>query len=135
MRKLLYAAVLLLGVGIMAVSCQKDSGISTKEYADAIVGEWKMTKMEIYENGKLKATQTATDKENVRLIFTETGKVTTIETHDGETRTYTDDYSVVDNYLILDGDRCLIRKMTKNELVLSYSEDDWEEKAYLSRVK
>ena len=135
MKKLLYAAMLLLGVGIMAVSCKKDDGISTKEYANAIVGEWKLNKMEFYENGKLKGTQTATDKENAVLIFTDTGKVTTIETDDGKTHTYVYDYTVVDNYLYLDGDKCLIKKMTKRELVLSFTYDDEEERAYLTRVK
>ena len=37
MKKLLYAAMLLLGVGIMAVSCKKDN---SENYENAILGEW-----------------------------------------------------------------------------------------------
>lgn len=132
MKKLLYAAMLLLGVGIMAVSCKKDN---SENYENAILGEWAVVKVETYENGKLTETFTPTDKQKMSIIFNKNGKITTMEYYNGETDSYTDDYSISGKMLTVDGDSMEIKKLTKTELVLYLVDGNDELRYYFKRVK
>jgi len=127
--------MLLLGLGIMAVSCKKDEGISTKEYADAIVGEWKVEKMESYKDGKLSETEISTEEHHTTLIFRANGKMTTVDTYKGKTDTYDYDYVLSGKTVSVAGDDYEIRKLTRKEMVWSLTYKTEEERVYFSRVK
>ena len=135
MKKLLYAAMLLLGVGIMAVSCKKDDGISTKDYANAIVGEWKVEKFESYKDGKLSETEIPTAENHTTLIFSANGKVTTVDTYKGKTETYDYDYVLSGKTVSVAGEDYEIMKLTRKEMVWSLTYKTQEERVYFSRVK
>ncbi len=138
MRKILYAAMLLLGVGIMAVSCKKEGGsrINIEEYADAILGEWSATKIESYENGKKVGSFTlngTTDR--MIVVFMEDGKMRTTETSDGSSDTYTNSYYVSGESLYIDRDELEIKKLTRSELILHQFDRDEDSRYYFKRVK
>ncbi len=138
MKKLLYAAMLLLGVGIMAVSYKKEGGsrINIEEYADAILGEWSATKIESYENGKKVGSFTlngTTDR--MIVVFMEDGKMRTTETSDGSSDTYTNSYYVSGESLYIDRDELEIKKLTRSELILHQFDRDEDSRYYFKRVK
>lgn len=135
MKKLLYVAILLLGVGIMAVSCQKDSGASKKDYADLIVGKWNLTKMDILQSDGESISYPVDGDVFYVYVFHDNGKVD-IVSKDARS---SDSYTVSGNTLTIGKGSSEIEKLSLTEMVLNQKttilEMDFSMKSYFKRVK
>ena len=148
MKKYFYVAMLLFGASLLSISCQKEG-----KYGTAIVGKWRLTlseeynengiiqsrdiygtdsyKYEWYVDGKIDDTYTQEPK-NQYLQFDEDGNVFTIT----DIRTRSSTYEVNGSTLTMAGDSFEIKKLTKRELVYYERDSDrtewWE---YFERVE
>lgn len=130
MKRFKYVVMLLLGMGIFAMSCQKEDNISSKDYKEAIIGTWQVVKYERYMNGKLEKTRTP--KEEEFIVFTNTGKC--LEMTYGGVDDY-QSYSVSGDELTMDEAFFKIVKLTEQDLVILSPEDDYgcQDKGYFVR--
>ena len=132
MKKVLFAAMFLLGLSIMSVACSK---VSTDDYAMAIVGRWKLYKV-VYFDGEEEIDK-GTTSEGSFLIFTESGQCIFEEGDVADRSTYRID----GHYLTLgSGGRpiqVVISKLTNNELVLQFDSEEISDfsKMYFKRVE
>lgn len=132
MKKVLFAAMFLLGLSIMSVDCSK---VSTDDFATAIVGRWKLYKV-VYFNGEEEIDK-GTTGEGSFLIFTESGQCI-FEEDDVADRS---SYRIDGHFLTLgSGGRSIqivISRLTNNELVLQFDNEDISDfsKMYYKRVE
>lgn len=133
MKKLIYVAMLLIGIGIMAVSCSK---AKTEDYSTTIVGKWQTYKV-VDANGKT-STQGA-DDETMYLTCYESGQFIIEEIDsDGDTYAQKGNYWIEESTLYLNQHGYTqgleIVKLTKKELVLGSKDGDIS-KMYLKRIE
>ena len=149
MKKFVYVALILLGAGLLFISCQKESA---DKYETAIIGKWRRTLSEEYKNGIIQSRDTygrdhykyewyidgkldyesIEDPVNNYLQFDEDGNVFLIS----DIRTRSATYEVKGSTLKMAGDSYEIKKLTKSEFVYYERDSDghewWE---YFERVE
>lgn len=121
MKKLLYAVLILLGLGIMGVSCSKVGSVSMDDYATAIVGRWSAYKA-VGQNGEV-STLTGHDDELI-LVFTETGQFVMEEGDDAGKGTYWVEGKSLFMRYWGETTQYTISKLTSKELVLTIDNGD-----------
>ena len=128
MKKIIYTAVLLFGIGFVVASCQRED-VEQSNYASAIIGKWRMLYFEEYKDGKLNEKEVFEGDEVYFLQFMESGLVAEIGLDwDGS--------EVVGDVMLYELDKdqltfiegnyktyCKIIELTKNKLVL-YEDDE-----------
>lgn len=128
MQKLFYAAMLLLGLGIMGVSCSK---FSTDDYATAIVGRWMLYKA-VESNGETSTIDN--DGDSTILVFTESGQVVMEEGDDADKGTYWVDGKSLFIRSWGNTEQFTIIKLTSKELVLKIDNGDFDT-MYFKRIQ
>lgn len=136
---------LLIAVSIMTLSCSKESN-----YETAIIGKWRLTMFEEYENGVITTRETA-DKDFYKLEYFIDGKLDReyIEEpmnvyfqffEDGSLTAISDDithstFEIKGTALVISGNSFIIKKLTRKELVFeeeNYGTEWWR---YFERVE
>ena len=122
MKRLIYAVMLLIGWGMMGVSCSKNSVVSVDDYAKAIVGRWQAYKV-VEQGGEIWEEKDG-DGERLILVFTESGQVVMEEGDNADKGTYW----VEGKSLFLrhwgETEQFTISKLTSKELVLRIDNGD-----------
>ncbi|MBO4230606.1 MAG: lipocalin family protein [Bacteroidales bacterium] len=129
MKKIVFAAVLLLGMGLLFASC--DTLSSSSDGKASIVGTWQTIKEEYYQNGKLVRTDNEEDDE-AYVTFKESGQMI-----DADDDVY--QYSVKGNTLTVSDkygtETYVIKRLTSKELVIKTEEyENMYLLAYFRRV-
>ena len=139
MRKSVFALLFVLGMCVVAASCQKE------DESSSIVGKWGAEKYECLKTGKKKSSITYDYRaSDVCFTFTDQRQAT-IDLYyvgkDGtrECRSITSSYILVGNSLMIGTTPYVITKRTRNELVIGIYEgtetDDEESWYFLRRIE
>lgn len=135
MKRFVYALLLVLGMCIVAASCEKDDGTAS------IIGKWGAEKYEYIKDGKVKSTRSYNYRESdVCFTFTDQ-KQATVDLYyvgkDGtrECRSTVSTYILMGNSLMIGQTPYVITKRTSKVLVLGCyeAEEDEEESWYFLR--
>lgn len=113
MKKILYAAMLLLGLSILS-SCNKEQ-TNSNDYSKLILGAWLYTYSETFENGELISSR---DVNNEFYTF-DTDGICDYEFLGHAKHQY--QYSINGNNLIIAGYVFKIHKLTSKELIIDIS--------------
>lgn len=127
MKKIIYTAVLLFGIGFVVASCQRED-VEQSNYASAIIGKWRELYYEEYKDGKLNEKEVFEGDEVYFLQFMESGLVAEIGLDwDGSEVMDVMLYELdKDQLTFIEGNYktyCKIIELTKNKLVL-YEDDE-----------
>ena len=138
MKKVLYFAMLVLGMSIMLCSCEKEGGNS-----NALIGEWTFSKMDVFADNNLLGTintisafSYSTEKDDIyyfptpSLVFNENGTLSSMGISLG-TYKYNNGTIEVSSYnlfenssdshsIVLKGNELIITEITKNILSVSF---------------
>lgn len=138
MKKLLYAVAVLLGIGLLVVSCKKDTKekaeeISVEDYWKAVLGEWQLTKEETYMNGTLLDTHVPGEK--ISVVINDSDQIIITDRNGGKVDIQTYSYRIYEKSIIVNGDEVGISKLTETELVLVQKDGPEEIRYYLRRTK
>ena len=138
MKKLLYAVAVLLGIGLLVVSCKKDTKekaeeISVEDYWKAVLGEWQLTKEETYMNGTL--LDTHVPEEKISVVINDSDQIIITDRNGGKVDIQTYSYRIYEKSIIVNGDEVGISKLSETVLVLVQKDGQEEIRYYLRRTK